>query len=310
MKQEEQEDDEEDDFERRRELLRERARRREEEELLAKVEAEEEEAEEESEEETSADESESEEDAGPRLKPVFVRKRDRVTLVDAEKEEQRMRQLKIEEDKQKDERRRLSAKLVEDAVRREIELEKRKAEDNVDLSAVPTDDENEEIAYESWKLREMKRMKRERDTREVLAKEKAELDRVHNMTEEERRAYQRLNPRVVTNKAEKGKYKYLQKYYHRGAYFLDEEEEVLKRDVAQATLEDRFDKSVLPKVMQVKDFGKAGRTKWTHLTNEDTTDHQGAWAAPTAINTKFYTKHAAGTRNTFERPAAKKRRTE
>ena len=52
----------------------------------------------------------------------------------------------------------------------------------------------------------------------------------------------------VTNKSAKGKYKFLQKYYHRGVFYLDEEDARLKRDFTAPTLEDNFNKSVLPKV--------------------------------------------------------------
>merc|ERR1712039_75876 len=103
----------------------------------------------------------------------------------------------------------------------------------------------------------------------------------------------------------KGKYKFLQKYYHRGAFYLDNEEDVLKRDTTGATLEDRFDKTVLPKVMQVKNFGRSSRTKYTHLVDQDTTAFDAAWAQESASNSKFINQHAGGMRQVFARPAAK-----
>ena len=90
----------------------------------------------------------------------------------------------------------------------------------------------------------MRRLKRDREEAEAVAKEMAELERLRNLTEEERRVEFQKNPKEITNKIQKGKYKFMQKYYHRGAFFLEKEEDVLKRDTTGATLEDRFDKTV------------------------------------------------------------------
>lgn len=133
------------------------------------------------------------------------------------------------------------------------------------------------------------------------------MERLRNMTEEERRLELRLNPKQVTNKAVKGKYKFLQKYYHRGAFYLNEDDDVYKRDFSQATLDDHFDKTILPKVMQVKNFGRSGRTKYTHLVDQDTTQFDSPWTNETPQNIKFHSSQAGGSRQVFERPSKKRK---
>ena len=220
--------------------------------------------------------------------------------------------------------------MVEEQVRKEMQT---KDENDIEsgILSVLTDNEDEEAEYEMWKLRELRRIKRDREEREAEERERQEIERVRNMTEEERRAEFKNNPKQVTNKAPKGKYKFLQKYYHRGAFYLvsfkdispafdmsthvcffdlqEEENEVFKRDFAVPTLEDHFDKTVLPKVMQVKNFGRSGRTKYTHLVDQDTSQPDAPWASHTAQNLKFHTQHAGGAKQNFERPALKNKKT-
>jgi len=172
------------------------------------------------------------------------------------------------------------------------------------LEACDSDDGDPDVEFEAWKFRELQRLKRDRELREQEEAEQAERDRRRAMTEEERLKDLRDNPRVVTNKINKGKMKFLQKYYHRGAFYLDKEDDVLKRDILEPTLEDHHDKSVLPSVMQVKDFGRSGRTKWTHLTAEDTTAFDNPWAAK---DNKTHLKFGAGFKQDFERPSKRKK---
>lgn len=298
-------DDEE--IERRRLMLRQRALARAQEEELLDLEEEGHSDEGESEDSEYEEYTESEEeDAGPRLKPVFVRKRDRVTIQERERLAQKEKELEQEAKRIAEERRRTTLKIVEDETKKEL-MEEKRVDDSEDW--VNTDDENDEAAYEAWKLRELKRIKRDKEEKEQYEKERMEVERMHSMTEEERRAELRANPRQVTNKASKGKYKFLQKYYHRGAFFLNEEDNVYKRDFSAPTLEDHFDKTILPKVMQVKNFGRSGRTKYTHLVDQDTTLFDSPWMSETAQNLKFHANQAGGMKQVFEKPSAKKRKT-
>ena len=192
--------------------------------------------------------------------------------------------------------------MVEEEVRKSTMADRATKDDCLDMEQVNTDDENDEMEYEAWKVRELKRLKRDKEEKEQFMREQAELERFRHLTEEEKRLEMRMNPKQITNKAAKGKYKFLQKYYHRGAFYLAEEENLLRRDYSGATLEDRFDKSVLPKVMQVKNFGRSGRTKYTHLVDQDTTEFDRSWVQETAANLKFQMHHAGGMKQTFERP--------
>ena len=296
---------------RRRELMRQRALARaqmgmKQEELLAK---EEEKSGSDEEEETSEEETESEEEEQEaRLKPVFVRAKDRLTIQEREREEIKARQAEREASRAAEERRRQSVRMVEEEVRRTTMAEKKTDGDMIGLDDINTDDENDEVEYETWKVRELKRLKRDREEREAFAKEQQELERFRHLTEDEKRAELKANPKEITNKAVKGKYKFMQKYYHRGAFYLDDDQDVFKRDVSHATLEDKFDKTVLPKVMQVKNFGRSGRTKYTHLVDQDTTAFDAAWSQDSATNQKFYHGAAGGTKQVFEKPTRKKER--
>ena len=54
---------------------------------------------------------------------------------------------------------------------------------------------------------------------------------------------------------------------------------------------------------QVKNFGRSGRTKYTHLMDQDTTQYEAPWMQDTAQNLKFHTSKGGGMKQQFERPA-------
>jgi microfibrillar-associated protein 1 len=234
----------------------------------------------ESEYETDSSEDESEEEDRVLMRPVFVPKFRRQTIADKEAEEEKIH-LKVAEEKVLgEEKKRATHVMVAESVRRLEDM------DNLSLQAATDvdsdagcpddgDDEDDEEAYQDWKLREMGRIKREADVRIEDVLDKAELIRRRNMSADERYAEDLKNGRF--DKRDKAKWGYLQKYYHKGAFYMDDtsvrktENDVRKKDYYEPTLEDKFNKEALPAVMQVKNFGKRGRTKYTHLLDQDTT---------------------------------------
>ncbi|EOY10485.1 hypothetical protein QUC31_009971 [Theobroma cacao] len=296
------EEEDEDALEERRRRIREKLLQREQEETaLLEEEEEEEEVEEEEEEESEYETDSEEEHTGiAMVKPVFVPKSERDTIAERERLEAEERAIEEAEKRKLEHRKVETRQIVVEKIREDEEIQK-----NMELEAnvadVDTDDEvNEAEEYEAWKAREIARIKRDREEREAMIKEKEEIEKVRNMTEEERREWERKNPKPAP--PPKQKWKFMQKYYHKGAFFQAEADDpaaavgadnIYHRDFSGPTGEDKMDKTILPKVMQVKHFGRSGRTKWTHLVNEDTTDWNNPWTYNDPLRAKYNAKMAA-----------------
>lgn len=139
-----------------------------------------------------------------------------------------------------------------------------------------TDDLDPEMEYAEWKLRELKRIKRERDKLIEREMELEEMERRRNLTAEEREKEdkERLEQQQA-ERGEKGQMSYLQKYFHKGAFFVDDLKDagLARRDIMGGKFEDQVDRSALPKFMQIRDMnklGKKGRTRYTDMKSEDT----------------------------------------
>ncbi|EPQ14273.1 Microfibrillar-associated protein 1 [Myotis brandtii] len=162
---EEQEIDDE-EIEWRRGMMRQRAQERQNEEMEVMEVEDEGRSGEESESESEYEEyTDSEDEMEPRLKPVFIRKKDRVTVQEREAEALKQKELEQEAKRRAEERRKYTLKIVEEETKKELEENKRSL---AALDALNTDDENDEEEYEAWKVRELKRIKRDREDREAM----------------------------------------------------------------------------------------------------------------------------------------------
>ncbi|RLN59053.1 hypothetical protein BBJ29_003110 [Phytophthora kernoviae] len=227
--------------------------------------------------------------------PVFVPKKARGTVkgqkeLDAEDERRQKR-----EEEKINARKMESRRLVAEEIQRDLDVDK--AGDSTDVE-MPDDTDGLDPAqeYRDWELREMRRIKRDRDRKEQRRKEAEETQRRRNMTEEERTAE---DTKLKKNEPkEKKKLKFMQKYYHKGAFYVDDDsihtkDDVRNREATEATLEDKFNREMLPTVMQVKNFGRAGRTKYTHLADQDTSGRDSLWGRKDGIREK-YKSHLGG----------------
>ncbi|KAL0359078.1 UNVERIFIED_CONTAM: Microfibrillar-associated protein 1 [Sesamum angustifolium] len=308
------EEEDEDALEERRRRIREKLLLRQQEEAALLPEEEEEEVEEEEEEESEYETDSEEEMTGiAMVKPVFVPKSERDTIAERERLEAEERALEEAVKRRVEERKKETKEIVVEKIKEDQEIQKN-MELEANIADVDTDDDvNEAEEYEAWKSREIARIKRDREDRDAMLKEKEEIEKVRNMTEEERREWERKNPKPTA--PAKQKWRFMQKYYHKGAFFQTNAddyagtagaENIYTRDFSAPTGEDKMDKTILPKVMQVKHFGRSGRTKWTHLVNEDTTDWNNPWTYNDPLRAK-YNQKMAGMNAPIEKPKGSKK---
>ncbi|KAI0120204.1 splicing factor, Prp19-binding domain-containing protein [Nemania sp. FL0031] len=219
------------------------------------------------------------------LKPKFIPKSQRNANnkeAAAAKDEEEATRLAEEEEARK---KKAMDELVEEQMRKDAAARaagKKHWDDLVDEEEdVDTeDDKDPEAEYAAWKLRELKRIKREREAIEAREKEREEVERRRNLTEEERKAEDdAFLAQQREEKDGKAKIAYMQKYFHRGAFYQDDEtaESLAKRDIMGSRFADEVkNRELLPKALQMRDMtklGKKGASKYRDLKSEDT----GRW---------------------------------
>ncbi|GAA6003986.1 hypothetical protein JCM10207_006499 [Rhodosporidiobolus poonsookiae] len=226
--------------------------------------------------EYETDSEEEEEPLKPLYKPVFVSKRNRDTLEERKKElDPELQEAKREAELQK--QRDASKNLVADSILRELaQKEAEVTHPDVD----DTDGVDPEGEFEAWKLRELMRLKRDKEARYALEKVREEVEARRAMPEELRLKEDTARADKSRKDKPKGNKAFLERYHHKGVFHADSE--ILKKhDFTAPTASTVQDVSSLPSVMQKRNFGKAHQTKYTHLAAEDTSRGGGGWGKET-----------------------------
>ncbi|CAM1508238.1 Fc.00g050860.m01.CDS01 [Cosmosporella sp. VM-42] len=250
--------------------------------FVTEEEDESEEAEEEDESEESDSEEESSEEEAPRrlmIRPKFVPKSQRGNAKDPEQVEEEARQAEEEA------RKKAADELVEEQIAKDLAARAAGKkhwddEENEDSDVDTTDGLDPEAEEAAWRVRELKRLKRARTEIEEREAELEEVERRRNLTEEERRAEdEEYIAKQKEEKDSKGKMSYMQRYFHKGAFYQDESKAagLDKRDVMGSRIADDVrNREALPEYLQKRDMAKLGRkggTKYKDMRTEDT----GRW---------------------------------
>jgi microfibrillar-associated protein 1 len=232
-------------------------------------------AEEDEEYEEEEEDDSDEEEAVEMVRPMFVKKSDRSTLVSTDvqltlAEEERARELAAEELRRAQT---VEMMAIEDAKEEEAKM------DLVDgnISDIEKNDDPEE-EFELWKIRELKRLKRDRDAQHKLELEREGVEARKHMTDaevmRERREEARRNRDASDSKetAERRSLKPMQRSYHKGAFFKDTMDELTKTHDwnAPTGADNWFNRETGPDSVKYKRYGASAANKAGSLREQDT----------------------------------------
>jgi len=156
------------------------------------------------------------------LKPVYVTKDDRITIKEKLQKELEDKANHELEQKQKEQKKKETKKLVLSYIQKDLNGESE--EKNAEEEDMPddTDEPDNTTEYENWKIRELKRIKRNEEENMKKMRESQEIERRRNMTDDQRKEE---NLRLGSNdtlRPFKSKYKFMQKFYKMGVFYQDQ----------------------------------------------------------------------------------------
>lgn len=230
----------------------------------------------------------SEDDRRRAVRPTFIRKDQRKTLDQTLPQPETDQDFEAQVGEAETRRKAAADEMLREQLRKDAEARAagRKGwddDDEANLGEVDdTDDLEPEAEYAAWRLRELKRIKRDRETIEEAERERAEVERRKGLSREDRDVEDAAYlAKQKEERDSRGTMSYMQKYHHKGAFFQGDDQAagVGNRDLMGSRFQDEGSRELLPEYLQVRDatkLGRKGRTKYKDMRSEDT----GNWGGP------------------------------
>ena len=144
-------------------------------------------------------------------------RRGRATIIEKESIAQDTEEALRKKELEAEERRKQSHDLVADSIRREL-VSSAEEKDDIVPDVDDTDGLDAAAEFEAWRLRELGRIKKEKEEEIRREEEREEIERRRALPEEQRLKEDLEAAQKSRDEKPKGQAKFLQKYWHKGAF--------------------------------------------------------------------------------------------